>query len=86
MVYIIKHRPFVYFGGGAKLREWLANYRVEKGLTKKQLAETVQLDISAIGKYERGERRPSPEKAKVIAETLGFDWTKFFDQSTKSSE
>ena len=48
-------------------------------MTKAKLAETVGLDISAIGKYERGERRPSYEKCKAIAEVLGFEWTRFFE-------
>jgi len=31
-------------------------------------------------KIETGERRLSVEIAKKIAEILGFDWTKFFEQ------
>ena len=63
------------------MRNWLEDLRKAKGISKAKLAEIVGLDISAIGKYERGERRPSPEKAKVIAATLDFDWTRFYEES-----
>ena len=39
----------------------------------------LDMNISIIGKYERNERRPSVETAKAIADVLGFDWTKFFE-------
>lgn len=61
------------------IRDWLEATRKERGFTKKALADRVGLEISVIGKYERGERRPSVENAKAIAAALGFDWTKFFD-------
>ena len=57
---------------------WLESARVESGMTKTKLANIVGLDMSAIGKYERGERRPSVETAKKIAHVLGFDWKLFF--------
>lgn len=61
------------------MAEWLETARINCGMTKTALAEIVNVDISVIGKYERGERRPSVETAKKIAEALGFDWTRFFE-------
>lgn len=60
------------------MRRWLQDARLRKNMSKHDLARSVCVDISAIGKYERGERRPSVEKAKEIAEVLGFDWTLFY--------
>jgi len=61
-----------------KIRPWLENARTEKRLTKASLAGLVNIDATTIGKYERGERRPSVETAKKIATALNFDWTLFF--------
>ena len=63
------------------MRSWLEDARKAKNYTKAKLAEIVGLDISAIGKYERGERRPSPENAKTIAAALDIHWTRFFEDS-----
>lgn len=65
------------------MREWLIKARENANMSKVELSKAVNLDISAIGKYERGERRPSPEKAKEIAATLGFDWTLFFEDGAQ---
>jgi transcriptional regulator with XRE-family HTH domain len=53
-------------------------------MTQAVLAERVNIDITAIGKYESGERRPSVETAKKIADELGFDWTKFFEDNEEA--
>ena len=64
------------------MAEWLTNMREKHGMTKTALSHLVGVDISTIGKYERGERRPSVKKAKEIAEVLGFDWTMFYSDLT----
>ena len=61
------------------MRNWLRNKRLEKQLTQAQLAEMVGADATMISKIEVGERRPSVELAKKIAEALGFDWTRFYE-------
>ena len=61
------------------MRDWLRNKRLEKQLTQAQLAETVGADATMISKIEVGDRRPSVELAKKIAEALGFDWTRFYE-------
>ena len=61
------------------MRNWLRNKRLDKQLTQAQLAEMVGADATMISKIEVGERRPSVELAKKIAEALGFDWTRFYE-------
>ena len=61
------------------MRNWLRNKRLEKQLTQAQLAKMVGADATMISKIEVGDRRPSVELAKKIAEALGFDWTRFYE-------
>jgi transcriptional regulator with XRE-family HTH domain len=65
------------------MREWLRQARESAGLTQKQLGEKVNKNITTIGKYENGTRRPSYEVAKRIASILGFDWTLFFENEAE---
>lgn len=60
------------------MRIWLKALRERKNLSQNQLAIKTNIDVSSISKYELGIRRPSPEKAKIIADVLGFDWTMFY--------
>jgi transcriptional regulator with XRE-family HTH domain len=68
------------------MADWLIEARTKLGITKTALAIKVDVDKSAIGKYERGERRPSIDTAKKIADALGFDWTRFFDESQPTQD
>ena len=61
------------------MRDWLKTIRIDSKLTQAALSERVGIDITAIGKYESGERRPSVETAKKIAAELNFDWTRFYE-------
>ena len=61
------------------MRNWLRDLRVKSNFTQKDVAERVNLDVTAISKYELGERRPSYETAKRVASLLGFNWTRFFE-------
>ncbi len=65
------------------MRGWLKEYRLSKDLTQQDLADIVNIDVTSIGKYENGKRRPSYEVAKKIAEVLGFDWTEFFNEKVE---
>jgi len=65
------------------LRDWLKNSRKKENLLQKELALLVDVDVTSIGKYEKGERRPSVDTAKKIAVVLGFDWTKFYEDEAK---
>lgn len=59
-----------------KLRE----LREQKGLTQAEVGERIGVKGNTISQWEAGTRRPSPEKAKKIAEELGFDWTLFYEE------
>ena len=55
-------------------RTWLKEIRLKEGLTQEQVADLLG-DYSRSGytNIERGERRPSPEIAQVIARILQLD-------------
>ena len=57
-------------------REWLINIRGDR--TQLEIANVVDLSRSAYVNIELGNRSPSVEVAKKIANELKFDWTKFF--------
>jgi len=76
---------------GANRRNWLAATRVSKGLDQKDVAtraneilikrypndENMRLSTNAISKYELGRMTPTEERAKAVAEVLGFNWIRF---------
>ena len=62
------------------MRTWLKEARESLGLTQQQLASLVGKDITTIGKYENGKRRPSYETAKKISSILSIDWTLFYEE------
>lgn len=61
------------------MRQWLRSARLKAGLTQEQLGDLVGKDITTIGKYENGRRRPPVATAKKIAEILLLDWTLFYE-------
>lgn len=65
--------------GGMEMRKWLKDFRLNKNLTQKELADMVGIHISMINKIELGNRTPSVKTAKDIAKILDFDWTLFFE-------
>ncbi|MDR1761670.1 MAG: helix-turn-helix domain-containing protein [Bacteroidales bacterium] len=60
------------------MRLWLRELRGKAGMSQTEIANLVGIDVTSIGKYENGKRRPSIEVAKKIAALLNFDWTLFF--------
>ena len=50
--------------------ELLGFHRSTKGLSQEQLAEASDTDPDTIGKLERGQRRPRPSTAKLLAGAL----------------
>lgn len=66
--------------------DWLKEIRLEKGKTQEQVAsEAGGITRTAYTNIETGERRPSVEVAKRIAGVLGFEWTRFFEDSRSES-
>lgn len=64
----------------------LAELRSNKQLSQQNVADAVGITRAAYTNIESGKRRPSPRTAKRIAEALGFDWTRFFDERDNDSE
>ena len=52
------------------LADRLKNARKEKDLSQQELAELSNVHYSNIGRYERGDAKPSAEVLKKIADTL----------------
>lgn len=64
-----------------QLKQMLIKARKEKSLTHEEVALLTSAGISRqyYGMIENGERRPSVEIAKSIADVLDIDWTIFFE-------
>lgn len=58
----------------------MRDIRKEHGMTMKQLGDVTGLSESYISMIENMERTPSVSAAKRIADALGFEWTRFFEQ------
>ena len=63
----------------------LKEIRTKSGATMRQVADTAGISESMYSLIESGKRRPSPEVAKRIAGYLGFDWTRFYDDTPINS-
>ena len=61
-------------------REWLIEKRKIKKISQEDLANKCDVSQVTIARIEAGERRPSPELAKKIADVLNFSWTKFYEE------
>lgn len=63
------------------LQSLLISKRKQLGLTQQDVVELTGSIITRqyYGMIEKGERRPSVDVAKKIAEVLDIDWTIFFD-------
>lgn len=49
------------------------------GLTQEKLAGVVGASRQMIGLLENGSAKPSVKLAKKIANVLGFEWTRFYE-------
>jgi len=61
------------------MRDWLINIRKSKKLSQEKLADDINISREYISMLESGDRNPSVSVAKLIGESLDFDWQKFFD-------
>lgn len=57
--------------------KWLVELRGER--SQKAVADEIGMSQSGYAAIETGARRPSVKLAKRIAATMGFDWTKFYE-------
>lgn len=69
-----------------KERTWLQKLREMRGLTQKEIADVSKVSQQHYSLIETGERRPSPELAKKIADVLGFEWTKFYESDGEATK
>jgi transcriptional regulator with XRE-family HTH domain len=60
------------------MRHWLKQLRKEQGLTQEQVAANAFINRAYYTQIEKGVRNPSFEVARAIAETLGFNPSRFF--------
>ncbi|EMY22832.1 DNA-binding helix-turn-helix protein [Leptospira interrogans serovar Australis str. 200703203] len=51
--------------------ERLRQLRVTKKMSQEELGQLTNLNYNHIGRYERGDSRPSADKLKALAEALG---------------
>lgn len=61
--------------------EWLKDIRKQAGLAQVDVAHLANVKRASYGNIELGVRRPSVSTAKRIAVVLGFEWTRFFEES-----
>lgn len=64
---------------------WLKEIRKKKGMTQDAVAVETNLKRASYGNIESGARMPSVEAAKRIADVLGFEWTRFFEDHSESA-
>lgn len=77
------HLSTIYHKGGAKprvKRDWMREKRKELGLTQVQLSAKANVSIRSISHAELGQRDPEVPIAKRLANVLGVDWTKFYEE------
>ena len=58
----------------------LKRLRLDSSKTMKELSNELDISESYYCLIENGERKPSVEIAKKIANALGFDWTLFYEK------
>lgn len=58
---------------------WLKEFRITRNMTQDAVADAARIKRASYGNIEVGKRRPSVEVAKRIADVLGFDWTRFYE-------
>ena len=60
---------------------WLLKIRKKENRTQKEVSEYANITPQMYSYIENGERRPSVDTAKKIAGFLGFNWTRFYDNT-----
>lgn len=62
------------------MQTWLVAIRKAKKMTQKDVCDVASIAQASYCNIELGKRRPSVPVAKRIAEILGFDWTRFYEE------
>lgn len=66
------------------MRRWLTEIR--GGRSQYTVADEIGIAQSTYASIESGSRNPSVEMAKKIAAALGFDWTRFYEESSGAEQ
>ena len=67
------------------MRDWLVEIRKTAKATQQEVADLTGTSQSAYASIEVGSRNPSVAMAKRIAEVLGFEWTRFYENDHDES-
>jgi transcriptional regulator with XRE-family HTH domain len=68
------------------MRVWLKELRLQQGFTQDEVAKDSGIKRAYYTMIEQGNRNPSVSVAKSIADSLGFDWTIFFDNKCNETK
>ncbi|TMN22595.1 helix-turn-helix domain-containing protein [Lentibacillus cibarius] len=60
------------------MRFWLKEIRGKRGYTQNEVSCLSEISRSHYTRIERGTKKPSVDTAKNIANSLRFNWVKFF--------
>lgn len=63
--------------------EWLHELRLDRGYSQRQLAIKTGIAQATLAKYETGDGQPTVKNAKKIADVLGFNWTRFYEEEVQ---
>lgn len=66
-------------------RDLLKAIRSNKGMTQKDVSISACISTPSYCLIENGRNNPSVSTAKAIASTLGFDWTRFYEDGIPDS-
>lgn len=62
--------------------DWLVELRGDR--SQQKVADEIGIAQSTYASFETQARRPSVRTAKRIAQVMGFDWTRFYDETAPS--
>ena len=62
------------------MRDWLVGMRKEKQLSQAEVATECGISRQYYSFIESGERNCPVKTAKKIAEVLGFEWERFYEE------
>lgn len=67
-------------------RTWLQEKRIKKEMNHEQVAQEAGIQRAYYTMIENGNRDPSVEVAKRIAQALGFNWIIFFEDQCNETK
>ena len=68
------------------MRVWLIEARKRADMTQRELAGMANISQNHYSAIENGSRRPSPEVSKILANALGLNWVRFYDEHSERRE